>query len=61
MAVYVYRCSECGIVELHRSIYDNSMATCPKCGNADVVRQYQPVGITFKGKGFYKTDNKNNS
>ena len=30
---------------------------CPECGG-DVRRLIQPVGIIFKGSGFYVTDNR---
>jgi predicted nucleic acid-binding Zn ribbon protein len=31
---------------------------CPECGEPALRKVYQPVGIVFKGKGFYATDNR---
>jgi predicted nucleic acid-binding Zn ribbon protein len=36
---------------------DEPVKTCPECGG-DVHRLIQPVGIIFKGSGFYVTDNR---
>ena len=49
---------KCDIVELQRSVYDDSTPTCPTCGDLDIVRQYSAVGVTFKGKGFYRNDSR---
>ena len=34
---------------------------CPECGEPTLRKVYQPVGIVFKGKGFYATDNRSPS
>ena len=31
---------------------------CPKCGSKGFGKTYHPAGISFKGKGFYSTDNR---
>ena len=36
------------------------LATCPTCGTA-VRRVVFPVGVVFKGQGFYKTDSRSTS
>jgi predicted nucleic acid-binding Zn ribbon protein len=36
---------------------DEPVKICPECGG-DVRRLIQPVGIIFKGSGFYVTDNR---
>jgi predicted nucleic acid-binding Zn ribbon protein len=36
---------------------DEPVKVCPECGG-DVHRLIQPVGIIFKGSGFYVTDNR---
>jgi len=33
------------------------LTVCPEC-NGHVHRVFQPVGIIFKGSGFYVTDNR---
>jgi len=36
---------------------DDPVQVCPECGG-NVHRLVQPVGIIFKGSGFYVTDNR---
>jgi len=36
---------------------DEPVKICPECGG-EVHRLIQPVGIIFKGSGFYVTDNR---
>ena len=35
---------------------DDPVELCPECGG-EVRRLIQPVGIIFRGKGFYVTEN----
>jgi len=61
MPTYEYKCDECGIVfERFQHFSEEPLKTCPECAGA-VHRVIQPVGIIFKGKGFYITDNKGNT
>ena len=61
MPTYQYKCKECGIVfERFQHFSDEPIKTCPEC-NGPVHRVIQPVGIIFKGKGFYVTDNKSDT
>ena len=58
MPTYEYKCRECGITfERFQHFAEEPLRVCPECGGA-VQRVVQPVGIIFKGKGFYVTDNK---
>ena len=58
MPLYVYRCKECGVTfERRQSIHDEPLTECPEC-KGRVHRVLQPVGIVFKGSGFYITDNR---
>jgi putative FmdB family regulatory protein len=57
MPVYTYRCSHCGVqFEKQQSFRDQSLVRCPECGKKALKKVYQPVGIVFKGSGFYATD-----
>ena len=60
MPTYEYKCDNCGhsFEEFH-SVNDN-VESCPECGEK-VRRVFHPVGIIFKGSGFYKTDTRNAS
>lgn len=61
MPTYVYECSDCGVkFERLQSYSDPALRDCPECGG-HVHRVIQPVGVIFKGSGFYVTDNKGKS
>lgn len=59
MPTYGYRCSQCGHeLEVLQSMSDQPLRVCPECGGA-LGKLLYPVGIQFKGSGFYTTDYKN--
>ena len=61
MPVYEYRCRACGYqFEIQQSFSDEPLTECPECGG-DLRKVFTPVGITFKGSGFYKTDSRSSS
>jgi putative FmdB family regulatory protein len=58
MPTYVYKCDECGITfERFQHFSEDPLRVCPEC-NGPVFRMIQPVGIIFRGSGFYVTDHK---
>jgi putative FmdB family regulatory protein len=58
MPLYTYECKNCGLrFERRQHIAEDPVRTCPECGG-EVHRLIQPVGIIFKGSGFYVTDNR---
>ncbi|HXT34492.1 MAG TPA: FmdB family zinc ribbon protein [Chloroflexota bacterium] len=58
MPLYEYACAACAHrFEIRQGIRDASLTTCPECGGA-IRRVLFPVGIVFKGSGFYKTDSR---
>lgn len=59
MPVYVYRNLETGeTFEVEQRIRDDAWTTHPETGDP-VKRIVQPVGIAFKGSGFYVNDSRN--
>ena len=57
MPVYIYRCTNCGVqFDKQQSFIDQPLTRCPECGKKTLKKVYQPVGIVFKGSGFYATD-----
>ncbi len=58
MPTYGYRCSNCGHeFEIRQKITDQPLKTCPEC-QGKLTKILYPVGISFKGSGFYTTDYK---
>lgn len=56
MPTYEYACTECGNhVEVVQSFADEPLVTCGVCGGR-LRRVFHPVGVLFKGSGFYSTD-----
>ena len=56
MPTYGYECLSCDSqFEVFQSIKDDPLTTCESCGGALRKRVY-PVGIAFKGSGFYVND-----
>jgi len=62
MPIYTYRCESCGIqFELQQGFNDRHLLRCPECGKRSLRKVYLPVGILFKGSGFYATDHRSPS
>ena len=58
MPIYEYECQICGHrFERLQHFSDEPMKICPDCAGP-VERVIQPVGVIFKGSGFYITDNR---
>ena len=56
MPIYEYACTACGErTEAKQSFDDLPLDECPICGG-QLRKLYSPVGIVFKGSGFYSTD-----
>jgi len=62
MPVYTYRCENCGVqFDQQQSFSDPSLTRCPECNKKTLRKVYLPVGIVFKGSGFYATDHRSPS
>ncbi|MBI4928382.1 MAG: zinc ribbon domain-containing protein [Anaerolineae bacterium] len=62
MPVYTYRCESCGVrFDQTQKFSDAPLTRCPECGKKSLKKVYQPVGIVFKGSGFYATDHRSPS
>lgn len=61
MPRYQYECQTCEqSFERKQSFADDPLTDCPLCGTEDTVtRVITPVGVIFKGSGFYINDSKN--
>jgi len=55
---YQYRCTECGgQLEAVQKFTDEPLTVHEDCGGR-LRKVFSPVGIVFKGSGFYKTDSR---
>ena len=62
MPLYAYECDVCHYeFERQQSFTDEPVRICPNCGEPSARRLIMPVGIIFKGPGFYVTDNRKTS
>jgi putative FmdB family regulatory protein len=58
MPTYEYACTECGErLEVVQSFSDDALTVCPAC-QGKLRKLFSPVGVVFKGSGFYKTDSR---
>jgi len=58
---YQYRCTECGgELEAVQKFTDDPLTVHEDCGGR-LRKVFSPVGIVFKGSGFYRTDSRKGS
>jgi putative FmdB family regulatory protein len=56
--IYTYACSKCGqTIEKRQSFSDAPLTTCEACGG-ELRKVIHPVGIVFKGSGWYVNDSR---
>ena len=62
MPVYAYRCESCGVhFERQQSFSEAPLKRCPECNKNTLRKVIGPVGVVFKGSGFYSTDHRSPS
>lgn len=58
MPMYVYQCDKCDLTfERKQAVTEAPLSDCPEC-DGHVRRVIQPVGVVFKGSGWYVTDHR---
>jgi putative FmdB family regulatory protein len=55
MPIYEYKCENGHVFDVMQKMSEDPLSTCVQCG-APVRKVLHPVGISFKGSGFYSTD-----
>lgn len=61
MPTYAYTCTVCGhSFDVHQSFDDSPLTVCPECSGR-LRKVFSPVGVVFKGSGFYRTDARSSS
>lgn len=65
MPTYVYKFVDTGeTIEIQQAFTDDALTEAPHPSDGSmrpVKKVFQPVGVTFKGGGFYKTDSRGSS
>ena len=62
MPIYTYRCLNCGVqFDRRQRFSEEPLERCPECEKKALRKVYTPVGIVFKGSGFYATDHRSPS
>jgi putative FmdB family regulatory protein len=55
---YQYACTTCDEqIEVVQRFTDDPLTDCPACAGR-LRKVFSPVGVVFKGSGFYKTDSR---
>ena len=58
MPTYTYRCDTCGHgFDAVQRFAEDPLTECPEC-DSPIRRVIQPVGVVFKGSGWYITDSR---
>ena len=58
MPTYTYRCDTCGHgFDAVQRFAEDPLTECPAC-SSPIRRVIQPVGVVFKGSGWYITDSR---
>ena len=58
---YTYTCTACNdVIEKRQSFSDPPLTTCEQCGGT-LRKIIHPVGIVFKGSGWYITDSRSST
>lgn len=60
MPTYAYACADCGhAFDIVQSFSDDALTVCPQC-DGTLRKQFNAVGVVFKGGGFYRNDSRSN-
>jgi len=56
---YSYRCANCDFAfDQHQEFTDDSLTVCPNCGQPQLRKVFNAIGVSFKGSGFYRNDSR---
>ncbi len=55
MPIYEYKCDNGHVFDVMQKLSEDPLTSCVEC-DAPVRKVLHPVGISFKGSGFYSTD-----
>jgi putative FmdB family regulatory protein len=59
MPVYIYQCDNCGVrFERQQHFNEPALIRCPECYKNSLRKVFTPVGVVYRGSGFYSTDHR---
>jgi putative FmdB family regulatory protein len=62
MPTYTYQSENCGVrFDRYQKFSEKPLKKCPECSEEALRKVFTPVGIVFKGSGFYATDHRSPS
>jgi putative FmdB family regulatory protein len=59
MPAYDYACNNCGHrFEKNQGMSEAPLKICPECSTEALRKVFSPIGLVFKGAGWYKNDSR---
>ena len=59
MPTYSYRCANCDLAfDQYQAFTDESLTVCPNCGQSQLRKVFNSIGVSFTGSGFYRNDSR---
>ena len=59
MPTYSYRCANCDVAfDQYQAFTDESLTVCPNCGQSQLRKVFNSIGVSFTGSGFYRNDSR---
>ena len=59
MPTYSYRCANCDFAfDQYQAFTDESLTVCPDCGQSQLRKVFNSIGVSFTGSGFYRNDSR---
>jgi len=56
---YSYRCANCDYAfDQYQAFTDDSLTVCPECGQPQLRKVFNSIGVSFTGSGFYRNDSR---
>jgi putative FmdB family regulatory protein len=56
---YSYRCASCDYAfDQYQAFTDDTLTVCPNCGEPQLRKVFNSIGVTFNGSGFYRNDSR---
>ena len=59
MPTYSYRCASCDYAfDQYQAFTDDTLTVCPNCGEPQLRKVFNSIGVSFTGSGFYRNDSR---